>query len=280
MDTCNKEGRLLVNLEIVEAILPKSYEWLSHHFSWLMAQLTDFEKILLLALANAGRAGNKSLIIRNISKLLDNSSISQIKIALHNLERRELLSVDKQGNYSFTMELFRRWLVEQSISQEMKDYSRVAEEGSTREERSEANMSDHEQNPTSTNTTHIGHLAGPVHTGSGDINIDALSYSNTISTKDEFLSALRAFKVELEVAHQQGLPEETYDDTIVEVEAAEREAKKDTSKPDRIIDRLEKAKAALTAGTGAVTATAALIEASNKLAPLLEAAIHAISKIF
>ena len=96
----------------------------------------------------------------------------------------------------------------------------------------------------------------------------------------EFLSALRAFKAELDAARQQGLSEETYDDTMVEVEAAEREAKKDTSKPDRIVNHLERAKAVLTAGTGVATATTSLIESSSKLTPLLETAIHAVSKIF
>ncbi len=55
------------------------------------------------------------------------------------------------------------------------------------------------------NTTYLGHIAGPVHTGSGDINFDTFSFGSAISTKDEFLAALRTFKEELNVAHQQGL---------------------------------------------------------------------------
>lgn len=149
--------------------------------------------------------------------------------------------------------------------------------------RESINMStgNHEQDkPTITNTTHIGYVAGPVHTGPGDINIETLLYGSAINTKEEFLSALRAFKGELEGARQQGLPEDIYDDTLVEVEAAEREAKKDTSNSSRIINRLERVKAVLTAGTGAATAITSAIEASNKLVPLLETVIHAVTKIF
>jgi ABC-type uncharacterized transport system substrate-binding protein len=134
--------------------------------------------------------------------------------------------------------------------------------------------------PIITHTTQIGSVTGQVHTGSGNIIVGSFSSGSTVSTKDEFLSALRAFKAELETARQQGLPEETADDTIVEVEAAEREAEKNAPKADRIIKRLENAKAILIAGTGVATAVTAAAEAASKLIPLVETAIKTVSKIF
>jgi hypothetical protein len=133
--------------------------------------------------------------------------------------------------------------------------------------------------PTITNTTHIGSVSGQVVTGSGNA-YGSFSFSGTVSNKEEFLSALRAFKEELDLAHQQGLSEDTYEDAVVEVEAAEREAKKDTSRSDRIVNRLERAKSILTVGTGVATAVTAAVEVSNKLIPLIEAAIQTVGKVF
>ena len=129
--------------------------------------------------------------------------------------------------------------------------------------------------------THFhGSVTGQVHTGSGNINVGSFSSGGTVSTKDEFLSALRAFRAELEIACQQGLPEETTEDALVEVEAAERELGKDAPQPERIIRRLENTRAVLTAGTGVATAaTAAAVEA-QKLIPIIENAIQTVSKIF
>lgn len=125
----------------------------------------------------------------------------------------------------------------------------------------------------------VGSVSGQVVTGSGNA-YGTFSFSGTVSNKEEFLSALRAFKEELDMAHQQGLPEDAYEDAVTEVEAAEREAKKDGSKPDRIVNRLERAKSILTAGTGVATAVTAAVEISNKLIPLIEAAIQTVGKIF
>lgn len=129
--------------------------------------------------------------------------------------------------------------------------------------------------PTVTNTTHIGSVTGQVHTGEGDINVGSFyaSSGGAVSTKDDFLSALREFMAEVEASRQKGLPEETVDDTLTEVEAAVREAKKDTPKSNRIVERLNNAKSILIAGTGVATAASQLI-------PLIEGAIQSVGKIF
>ena len=129
--------------------------------------------------------------------------------------------------------------------------------------------------PTVTNTTHIGSVTGQVHTGEGDINVGSFSVSSggAVSTKEEFLSALREFMAEVEAARQKGLPEETADDTLTEVEAAVREANKDSPKSNRVVERLNNAKSILIAGTGVAAAASQLI-------PLIEGAIQSVSKVF
>ncbi len=130
--------------------------------------------------------------------------------------------------------------------------------------------------------THVGSVIGPVHAGKGDINVGTFNVSSTvtISNRDEFLQALQKLAKELDAARQYGLQEEVADDTVIEVEAAEREAKKELPKLPRVVKRLEKAKALLVAGTGVATATAAAVAAANQLVPLIESAIQAASKIF
>jgi len=131
-----------------------------------------------------------------------------------------------------------------------------------------------------THTTHIGSVTGQVHTGSGNIIVGSFSSGGTVSTKEEFLSALREFKAELEAARQQGLPEETADNAISEIEAAEQEVKKDVPKSERIVKHLENTKALLVAGTEVASAATAAVAAASKLIPLIETAIQTVGKVF
>jgi hypothetical protein len=130
-----------------------------------------------------------------------------------------------------------------------------------------------------THTTHIGTVTGQVHTGSGDIIVHSFS-SGTVSTKDAFLAALREFKVELDASRRLGLPEETADDVVAEVEAAEREAGKEAPKAGRITKRLEQAKSILEASTGAASALSGAAAAAGKLLPQINSAIQTVSSIF
>ena len=67
-------------------------------------------------------------------------------------------------------------------------------------------------------STRIGSATGAISTGTGDIKMgDFFVGSSTTSTKEEFLEALRQFKKEIDNARQQGLPEDTADDVIIEV---------------------------------------------------------------
>src|SRR5579859_7618951 len=93
-----------------------------------------------------------------------------------------------------------------------------------------ANSQDEEKNrPQSIPTTHIsGTIMGPVHTGSGDVIVHDFhaSSSSTISTKDDLLSALREFKVELDVASKQGLPKKSANSSAIAIREATQEASK------------------------------------------------------
>src|SRR5688500_2807670 len=129
------------------------------------------------------------------------------------------------------------------------------------------------------NTTHIGTVTGQVSSGSGGIYIGSFSVGE-VSTKDQFLAALREFRNELEAARDLVLPEETVDDAVTEIEAAQREAERDAPKSERIIKRLENTRNILVAGTGVATAASAATEATGKLIPLLENAVQAINRIF
>lgn len=131
-----------------------------------------------------------------------------------------------------------------------------------------------------TNTTTIGSVTGQVHAGSGDIIVSSFTSSSIISTKEEFLSALRVLRAELETAHQQGLLAETAKQAASEIEAAENEAVKDSPKSESIAERLEKAKAIIVAGAGIATAAATATTAIGKLIPLIDMVIKHIGQIF
>jgi len=125
---------------------------------------------------------------------------------------------------------------------------------------------------TISHTTTIGSVAGPMHTGSGDITIGSFSVGS-VSTRDEFLAALRAFKVEIDAGRQHGLPQEASDAVVLDLEAAESETKKVAPKVDHILKRLENAKAILVASSG-------IAAAANKLIPLIEKLIQSAGKVF
>lgn len=143
-------------------------------------------------------------------------------------------------------------------------------------------MSETEQKETKPNVSHstqIGSVTGQVHTGSGDIHVKSFSVGN-IANQEDFVAALQHLKDELKTARQKGLDEDTTDDTLTELEAAEREAKKEGPKADRILKRLQQAQAILVAGTGVATAATAVTAAVNNLLPLLEKAIQMVGQIF
>ena len=139
-------------------------------------------------------------------------------------------------------------------------------------------ITNQDQNKTTfSNNTILGNIIGQVHTGSGDITVFHESASGAVPTKDELLLALRTISRELELARQQGIPEEIVDDTMIEIEAAQREARKDEPKPRRIIDRLENARAMLIEGTKVVTASSTVAE---RLIPLIESTLRTVSRVF
>jgi hypothetical protein len=133
---------------------------------------------------------------------------------------------------------------------------------------------------TVSHNTEIGTVTGQVHTGSGNIIVHNFTAESKVSTKDEFLAALRAFSAEVEAAHEQGLPSDTADDVIIELNAAGLEVSKDEPKSERVVRRLERAKSAIVAVTGLATATSAAISAGEKFLPMIEKAIKIAGSLF
>lgn len=132
----------------------------------------------------------------------------------------------------------------------------------------------------STFSTHIGSVTGPVHTGKGDINIEKFSISNNISTKEEFVSYLEFVRSEIEKAQQDGLPEDIVNKTISELQKAEIETDQEKPQPKTIKTYLENAKSFLLSAAGLATATQTVIETINKLAPHIDQAIQTIGNLF
>ena len=144
-------------------------------------------------------------------------------------------------------------------------------------------MSEHDTNesaPEATNITSIGSVTGQVHTGSGNIIVSSFAANTIISTKEEFLSALRGLKTELEAVRQQGFPQDSTNQAIAEVETAEEEVAKEKPKAETIAERLEKVKSILLVGTGIATATTAAVTAVGKLLPMIDTAIKYVGSVF
>ena len=132
-----------------------------------------------------------------------------------------------------------------------------------------------------TNEAHFhGSISGPVHAGIGDMNIGSFVAGGAISTKEEFLSALRAFKAEVDMAQQNGLLDEAADEAIGQIAVVEREAKKDAPKSQSIVERLEHVKALLTAGAGAAAAAGTAAAEAHKWLPMLEHLLQNARSIF
>lgn len=134
--------------------------------------------------------------------------------------------------------------------------------------------------PHNTHTTHIGNITGQVHTGSGDINVGQFLANDSIRNKEDFLALLQQMKTTLAAARQEGVADDTVDDALTEFEAAEREVQKDQPKSERILKRLESAKAILTSGAGVATAAMTVAAVLRPLVPLLEKAIEVVKQIF
>jgi hypothetical protein len=117
-----------------------------------------------------------------------------------------------------------------------------------------------------------GPVTGQIHAGSGDIIIGTIG----TASKEELLSALRAFKAELDAARRKGLPEEIGDKVLVEVNAAESETGQNTPSPKRIAEHLQNAKEILVAGTGIASAATTAAAEAHKLLPLIDAAIQTV----
>ena len=125
--------------------------------------------------------------------------------------------------------------------------------------------------------TNIQGVTGQVHTGSGDIHIGSFFVTNQVTSRTEFLAALREFKREVVNARNKELSEAVADEVILEVEAVEKEINLTNPRSNQIAERLIKAKSILVAAAGAAGAATLTI---NKFLSVVDTAIQFVSKIF
>ena len=132
-----------------------------------------------------------------------------------------------------------------------------------------------------TNESHFhGSITGPVHAGIGDQNISTSVVGGATSTREDFLSALRAFKDELDTAQRKGLLDDAADEAIDQITIVEREANKDAPKPQKIIERLEYVGKLLAAGTTTAAAVGTAATEAHKWLPTLEHLLQSARSIF
>ncbi len=93
---------------------------------------------------------------------------------------------------------------------------------------------------TKTHTQFHGSITGPVHTGSGNINIDEIRYGQQKApmTKEEFLEALRNIRGVVNAAKGQVLPVDEAEVIIGDIYIAEKNAMKALPKPKIIKNKL------------------------------------------
>lgn len=111
---CRKSDKLLVDLETVEIAIKQVYEqeYLLHHF---MHQLNKTEQKIVKTAASLVEINKGTLTLDHLREVLSNKvkfQSSQLEKALNSLVKKEVLEVDNQGNYKFTIGIFQRWLVE------------------------------------------------------------------------------------------------------------------------------------------------------------------------
>jgi len=114
VEVCREKGDLLVDAVMVEDVVSDTFETSSFFFHYLTEQLTDEEQIVVLEAASLAETYEGTFTINQLRQALSKgrSQVSQLENLLRQLERREIIARDDQGNYSFTMEIFRRWIIE------------------------------------------------------------------------------------------------------------------------------------------------------------------------
>jgi len=114
VELCCEQGRLQVDLEMVESVVPFVFE--QYFFHELMGQWEDDERAVLQAAASIVDTSKGGFTIDRLQETLDIDApkISWLENSLSRLVRGEILAVDHRGNYGFTMEIFRRWVVERA----------------------------------------------------------------------------------------------------------------------------------------------------------------------
>lgn len=94
---------------------------------------------------------------------------------------------------------------------------------------------------TKTQSTFHGPITGPVHTGSGSINVDPIAGGQraSIATRDEFLNELRALREQIENASSEVLPAGDAEELLQDINVVEHHASQPSPQAQRVRRRLE-----------------------------------------
>jgi hypothetical protein len=130
------------------------------------------------------------------------------------------------------------------------------------------------------NTTQIGSVIGQVHTGSGDILISNSQFDLGITSRADLLTSLKQLRTELQVAQEQGVPNNAIEQAVAEIDDAEKEASQDEPNRDNLLSRLQHAKSVMLAAVSTVAAIGSAVNAVEKIVPSIEKIMQAVSKLF
>jgi len=114
VQVCHVKEKLLVDAEMVEEVASYTLETSYFFLDYLMKHLTSEEQLVVQAAASLAETCKGSFTINQLGQTLDRGEprVSQLENLLHQLEKREIIARDSKGNCSFTMEIFRRWVIE------------------------------------------------------------------------------------------------------------------------------------------------------------------------
>lgn len=115
VNLCNESSKLHVDLETIGAVVPLVHEH-AYFLRYLMKHLAETEQRVILEAASLVESDKDTFTIDQLKAALVRGKaglkVSQLENLLDNLAKREILAIGNHRNYRFTMEIFRRWLVE------------------------------------------------------------------------------------------------------------------------------------------------------------------------
>ena len=116
IDYCREKNKLLADMEAVEMAIQQAYEQ-EYFFSHLMNKLEEMEKSVINAAVSLTETQGDTFTKNQLNEILKRNKTKlkayQVERSLNYLIEHEILcAVDDQGNFGFSIEIFRRWLAQ------------------------------------------------------------------------------------------------------------------------------------------------------------------------